>query len=78
MLGDWDLLALAFGNLLDNAAKYTPTGSRIEVRARESGGLWSWSRWPTPGRASRRQDLPQIWEELYRSPQGPERCRAAG
>jgi two-component system, OmpR family, sensor kinase len=68
VLGDWDLLALAFGNLLDNAAKYTPPGGRIEVRARESGGQVLVEVADT-GPGIPPEDLPQIWEELYRSPQ---------
>jgi signal transduction histidine kinase len=68
VLGDWDLLALAFGNLLDNAVKYTPPGGRIEVRARESGGQVLVEVADT-GPGIPPQDLPYIWEELYRSPQ---------
>jgi signal transduction histidine kinase len=66
--GDEDLLSLAVGNLLDNAVKYTPPGGRIEVRARESGGDVLVEVADTgPGIGP--EDLPQIWEELYRSPQ---------
>jgi PAS domain S-box-containing protein len=35
--GDETRLAQAFGNLLNNAAKYTPAGGRIELRAWQAG-----------------------------------------
>lgn len=36
--GDGTRLAQAFGNLLNNAAKYTPPGGRIALRVRQEGG----------------------------------------
>lgn len=65
--GDYDLLSLAIGNLLDNALKYTPPGGRIEVRARESAGHVVIEVADT-GPGIDAEDLPQIWAELYRSP----------
>jgi len=39
--GDPDLLAQAIGNLLDNAIKYSPEGSRITLGlARQGDGMW--------------------------------------
>jgi len=35
--GDGTRLAQAFGNLLNNAAKYTPAGGRVDLRARQEG-----------------------------------------
>jgi len=65
--GDWELLSLAVLNLVDNAMKYTAPGDRIEVRARESGGSVVVEVADTgPGIPT--EDLPHIWEELYRSP----------
>ena len=65
--GDWELLSLAVLNLVDNAIKYTAPGDRIEVRARESGGSVVVEVADTgPGIPT--EDLPHIWEELYRSP----------
>lgn len=65
--GDWELLSLALLNLVDNAMKYTAPGDRIEVRARESGGMVVVEVADTgPGIGP--DDLGHIWEELYRSP----------
>ncbi|HYE41702.1 MAG TPA: ATP-binding protein, partial [Ramlibacter sp.] len=36
--GDLTRLAQVFGNLVNNASKYTPAGGRIEVRLRSEGG----------------------------------------
>jgi two-component system, OmpR family, sensor kinase len=65
--GDWELLSLVVGNLLDNAVKYTPAGGRVEVRAREAAGEVVVEVADT-GRGIAAEDLPHIWEELYRSP----------
>jgi len=65
--GDWELLSLALLNLVDNAVKYTAPGDRIEVRAREDGGAVVVEVADT-GPGIPPEDLPHIWEELYRSP----------
>ena len=65
--GDADLLSLAVANLLDNALKYTPPGGRVEVRARESAGAVVVEVADT-GRGIAADELPQVWDELYRSP----------
>lgn len=65
--GDGDLLSLAVGNLLDNALKYTPPGGRVEVRARETPGSVVVEVADT-GRGIEADELPQVWDELYRSP----------
>jgi two-component system OmpR family sensor kinase len=65
--GDADLLSLAVANLLDNALKYTPPGGRVEVRARESGGSVVVEVADT-GQGIAADELPQVWEEMYRSP----------
>jgi two-component system OmpR family sensor kinase len=67
--GDGDLLTLAFVNLVDNAIKFTGPGGRIEVRAREAAGRVVVEVADTgPGIGS--DELPHIWEELYRGPRG--------
>jgi two-component system OmpR family sensor kinase len=64
--GDWELLSLALLNLVDNALKYTAPGDRIEVRARETAGSVVVEVADT-GPGIPPEDLPHIWEELYRS-----------
>jgi two-component system OmpR family sensor kinase len=65
--GDWELLSLVVGNLLDNAVKYTPPGGRVEVRAREAAGDVVIEVADT-GSGIEPEDLAHMWEELYRSP----------
>lgn len=63
--GDRDLLFLAFYNLLDNALKFTRPGDTVEVRAREDGAAVVVEVADTgPGIVP--EELPHIWEELYR------------
>jgi two-component system OmpR family sensor kinase len=67
--GDWDLLFLAFHNLLDNAMKFCDSGDAIEVRGREDGPYVVVEVADTgPGISA--ADLPHIWEELYRGERG--------
>ncbi|MEZ0491427.1 sensor histidine kinase [Kineococcus sp. TBRC 1896] len=65
--GDGDLLALALVNLVDNAVKYTPEGGNVEVRAREdsTGVLVEVA---DTGQGIPAEDLPHVWDELFRSP----------
>jgi len=59
------LLAVA-GNLVDNAVKYSPSGSRVDLRFRTEGAeavLEVADR--GPGIAA--EDLPRIWDRLYRA-----------
>jgi two-component system sensor histidine kinase KdpD len=65
---DPGLAAIALGNLLDNAAKYAPPGTPVEVGGRPSGdgrlvAIWVDDRGPgvPPGEAER------IFERFYRS-----------
>lgn len=66
VLGDADLLAVAVRNLLVNAAKYSDAYARIEVRGSEDLGFVvievADTGWGIP-----QSDLPQVWEELWRS-----------
>ena len=63
--GDRDLLLLVIHNLLDNALKFTRPGDTVEVRAFEDGDSVVIEVADTgPGIAD--EDLPHVWEELYR------------
>jgi two-component system OmpR family sensor kinase len=65
VLGDWDLLFLAVYNLLDNALKFTRPGDTVEVRASEAGAFVTIEVADTgPGIPA--EELPRVWEELYR------------
>ena len=63
--GDYDLLFLAFYNVLENGVKYTEPGDRLELRAREDGRFVVVEVADTgPGIAA--IELEHVWEELYR------------
>jgi two-component system, OmpR family, phosphate regulon sensor histidine kinase PhoR len=66
-------LTQVFGNLLDNALKYTPKGSRIELiaRALETGEIELAVRDNGPGIPA--ADLPHIFERFYRVDKGRSR-----
>ncbi|MGD9145624.1 MAG: HAMP domain-containing sensor histidine kinase [Anaerolineae bacterium] len=63
--GDRDLLFLAAYNLLDNAIKFTRPGDTVEVRAAEDRTHVTVEVADT-GPGIPREDLPRVWEELYR------------
>jgi two-component system, OmpR family, sensor kinase len=63
--GDQDLLFLAIHNLLDNALKFTRPGDTIELRAFEDGSTVAIEVADT-GPGISEEDLPHVWEELYR------------
>lgn len=63
--GDWDLLFLATYNLLDNALKFTRPGDTVEVRAAEDRAFVIIEVADT-GPGIPPDELPQVWEELYR------------
>jgi two-component system OmpR family sensor kinase len=66
--GDRDLLLLALHNLIDNALKFTRPGDTIEVRAFEDGSFVVIEVADTgPGIPA--EELPHVWEELYRGDQ---------
>lgn len=65
VLGDWDLLFLATYNLLDNALKFTRPGDKVEVRASEDGTFVVIEVADT-GPGIPKEEVPQVWEELYR------------
>jgi two-component system OmpR family sensor kinase len=62
---DGDLLFLALHNMVDNAIKFTAPGDTVEVRAFEDGtGVVIEVADTGPGIPE--EELPHIWEELYR------------
>jgi signal transduction histidine kinase len=63
--GDRDLLLLVVLNLLENALKFTREGDTIEVRATEDGNFAAVEVADT-GPGILPEDLPHIWDELYR------------
>jgi two-component system OmpR family sensor kinase len=63
--GDWDLLFLAIYNLLDNACKFTQAGDTMEVRAFEDEAMVVIEVADT-GPGIPKEDIPHVWEELYR------------
>lgn len=66
--GDPDLLLLAIHNLLDNAIKFTSRGDTIEVRAFDDGNEIVIEVADT-GPGIPEQEIPRVWEELYRGEQ---------
>jgi two-component system, OmpR family, sensor kinase len=66
LVGDRDLLMLAIFNLLDNARKFTASGDTITLHA-DVEGDWLALRVQDTGRGIPEDDLPHVWEDLYRS-----------
>jgi len=65
IMGDRGLLWLACYNLLDNALKFTPPGATIEMRLFETAP-WLSIEVVDNGPGIPTEDLPHIFEELYR------------
>jgi two-component system OmpR family sensor kinase len=65
VLGDHDLLLLALLNLLTNAVKFSQSGATIEVRASEDAEMVIIEVADT-GPGIPPEELPYIWQELYR------------
>jgi two-component system OmpR family sensor kinase len=63
--GDADLLVLALYNLLDNALKFSPAGTTVEVRATEDGTA-ALVEIANTGRGIPAEELPHLTEELFR------------
>ena len=65
VLGDRDMLGLAFYNLIDNALKFTTPADAIEVRVREDGRLL-FVEVADSGVGIPQQEHSRIFEDLYR------------
>ncbi|MCX7805015.1 MAG: ATP-binding protein [Planctomycetota bacterium] len=65
VLADRDALLSIFGNLVDNAIKYTPEGGRVSVGVRRSGDFVLVSVSDT-GIGIKPEDRARIFEEFYR------------
>ncbi len=63
--GDSVLLQRVFGNLLDNALKYTPRGGAVRISAKCMDGTVEVGI-SDSGIGISREDLPRIWERLFR------------
>lgn len=64
--GDRDLLRIALRNLVDNAARYSPPGSRISVALRRRNGTRQLSV-SDSGPGVSEAELPRLTERFYRS-----------
>ncbi len=74
---DFVLAEQVLFNLLDNAAKYSPAGGRIEVEARQAGGrVEIVVRDEGPGIAA--ADLDRIFDKFYRAHDGDRRLAGTG
>jgi signal transduction histidine kinase len=65
---DRDRLRQALANLVDNAIKYTPPGGRVDLSAAREGDAVV-IRVADTGRGISEQDLPRIFDRLYRGDQ---------
>jgi signal transduction histidine kinase len=63
--GDRELLLMVFRNLADNALKYSPPDSKVQIRARHTSGALVVEVIDT-GRGIQPDELPLVAEELYR------------
>lgn len=65
MLGNEDRIEQVLTNLVENAVRYSPPGSAIEVRATEQGGQIT-VEVADQGPGIPPEDLPHIWERFHR------------
>jgi signal transduction histidine kinase len=63
--GDPNRLLQVLANILDNAIKYTPEGGRVEIEGYKEDG-WIVVRIKDTGQGIPPEELPRIWERLYR------------
>jgi signal transduction histidine kinase len=74
---DEQRLAMAVGNLLDNALKFTPCAGKVEVGVCQSeGGVTIWVEDTGIGIAA--EELPHIFERFYRSPRATQNGSGLG
>lgn len=69
VLGDPTRLSQALANLVDNAIKYTPSGGQVALGAREGEGGEVVITLKDSGPGIAPEDLPRIWDRLYRADQ---------
>jgi signal transduction histidine kinase len=62
---DANRMRQVFGNLIDNAIKYTPEGGAVTVTARRTGAR-SVVSFKDTGQGIAAEEQPRIWERLYR------------
>jgi two-component system sensor histidine kinase KdpD len=63
---DFIQIEQVFANLLSNSAKYSPPGTRISIRARESGGVELLVEVENQGPHVKEDDLSRIFDKFYR------------
>ena len=72
IVADAQMLSIVLGNLLDNACKYSASGSRVTLRLQaqrelgRDGWCWQVSNWPGPAGLP---DPDRLFQKYYRSPQ---------
>ena len=62
---DVNRLRQVLANIVDNAVKYTPRGGSIEISAGQDGEM-AWLRVSDTGSGITPEELPRVWERLYR------------
>lgn len=70
MLGEAGLLRRAFANLLSNAIRHSPSGSRIGVGLKADGNAWVVTV-ADQGSGISEDDLPKLFGRFYKTPEGP-------
>lgn len=69
LTGDPEHLAAVFGNLIDNALKYSPEAPEVRLRSRITGGLYLLEV-EDKGRGMSREVQARIFDRFYRAPTG--------
>jgi signal transduction histidine kinase len=65
VMADATRLQQVAANLIDNAVKYTPAGGRVDVEVAGEGDR-AWLRVHDTGIGIRADELPRIWDRLFR------------